>query len=113
MIEFVLIDLDDTILDFHKAERVGLENTLRHFGVEPTAEIASLYADINRAHWAQLEQGKMTRKQVNEGRFVELFRHLGVEVDGAACAAYDLSQLGLTPDYLPGAQEAMERLGKK
>lgn len=111
--EFLLIDLDDTILDFHKAERVGLENTLRHFGVEPTAEIAALYADINRYHWAQLEVGKMTRKQVNEGRFVELFRHLGVEVDGEACAAYYLSQLALTHDYLPGAKEALERLQKK
>ena len=28
MIEFLFIDLDDTILDFHKAERIGLENTL-------------------------------------------------------------------------------------
>ncbi len=113
MIRFLLIDLDDTILDFHKAERIGLENTLRHFGVEPTEETIALYLEINRAHWAQLEVGKMTRKQVNEGRFTELFRQLGVEVDGAQCAAYYLSQLGLTHDYLPGAKEAMEALGQK
>ena len=36
MIEFLLLDLDDTILDFHKAERIALSKTIRQFGVEPT-----------------------------------------------------------------------------
>ncbi len=113
MIEFVLIDLDDTILDFHKAEQVGIRNTLRHFGVEPTDGTIELYLQINRAHWKRLERGEITRKQVNEGRFEVLFQQLGHQVDGAACAAYYLSQLGLTHDYLPGAEEAVRRLSKK
>ncbi len=113
MIEFVLIDLDDTILDFHKAEQVGIRNTLRHFGVEPTDETIELYLQINRAHWQRLERGEITRKQVNEGRFEVLFQQLGHQVDGAVCAGYYLSQLGLTHDYLPGAEEAVRRLSKK
>ena len=113
MIKFLLIDLDDTLLDFHKAERVGLENTFRYFGLEPTEETVALYLQINAAHWRALEQGQMTRKQVNEGRFETLFRQLGREVDGAQCAAYYLSQLALTHDYLPGAEEAVKRLAKK
>ena len=28
MIEFLFLDLDDTILDFHKAERVALSKTI-------------------------------------------------------------------------------------
>jgi 2-haloacid dehalogenase len=113
MIKFLLIDLDDTILDFHKAERIGLENTLRHYGVEPTAETVELYKQINAAHWQALERGEMTRKQVNEGRFETLFRQLGREVDGAECAAFYLSQLALTHDYLPGAEDAIRSLSKK
>ena len=113
MIKYLLIDLDDTILDFHKAEQIGLENTLRHYGVKPTDETVELYKIINQAHWRALEQGQMTRKQVNEGRFVELFRHLGKTVDGAECAAYYLAQLGLTHDFLPGAEDAVKSLSKK
>lgn len=112
MIEFLFLDLDDTILDFHKAERIGLENTLRHYGVEPTAETVELYKHINQAHWQALERGGLTRKQVNEGRFTTLFHQLGREVDGAECAAYYLSQLALTHDYLPGAKEAILSLSK-
>lgn len=113
MIEYLFIDLDDTILDFHKAEHIGLCNTLRHYGVEPTEETIALYLQINAAHWRALEKGEMTRKQVNEGRFTTLFRELGREVDGQECAAFYLSQLALTYDYLPGAEEAVKALTQK
>lgn len=113
MINFLLIDLDDTILDFHKAEYIGLCNTLRHYGVEPTEETISRYLQINAAHWRALERGEMTRKQVNEGRFTTLFRELGREVDGEECAAFYLSQLALTHDYLPGAEAVVQALAKK
>ena len=113
MIEYLLLDLDDTILDFHKAERIALKNTLRRFGVEPTPETIELYLQINQDHWRRLEKGELTRKQVNEGRFAVLFQRLGKEVDGSVCAAYYLSQLALTHDYLPGAEDAVKALSKK
>ncbi len=113
MIEFLFLDLDDTILDFHKAERIALENTLRHFGLEPTAETVALYKKINQQHWQMLERGELTRAQVNTGRFAVLFSQLGHAVDGEVCAAYYLSRLALTHDFLPGAEEAVQRLSKK
>ena len=36
MIEFLFLDLDDTILDFHKAERLAIAKTFRSFVLEPT-----------------------------------------------------------------------------
>ena len=39
MIEFLFLDLDDTILDFKKAERIAISATIRDFGVEPTEEV--------------------------------------------------------------------------
>lgn len=113
MYQFLLIDLDDTILDFHLAERVALNNTLLHFGVEPTEETVALYKSINQAHWRMLERGEVTRDYVNTQRFVALFHALGKEVDGKVCAAYYLSQLALTHDYIPGAEEAVKRLSGK
>ena len=51
MFEFLFIDLDDTILDFHKAERLAIAKTIRQFGVEPTEEVLALYHEINIRHW--------------------------------------------------------------
>ena len=73
MIEFLFLDLDDTILDFHKAERIALSKTIRQFGVEPTEEVLGRYHVINKWHWEQLEQGKLTRDEVLENRSVSCF----------------------------------------
>ena len=56
MVEFLLLDLDDTILDFHKAEHIALSKTLRSLGLEPTEEVLSRYSVINKAHWERLEK---------------------------------------------------------
>ena len=86
MYEFLFLDLDDTILDFHKAERIAISKTITEFGVEPTEEILNLYHHINKAHWEMLERGKLTREQVLVNRFGVLFERLGVSVDAPKCA---------------------------
>ena len=110
MIEFLLLDLDDTILDFHKADRIALSKTFRDFGVEPTDEALDLYHKINKWHWEQLELGLMTRDQVLVNRFGALFQARGMTVDPAACAKSYESNLGIGHYFLPGAEEAVKRL---
>ena len=110
MIEFLLLDLDDTILDFHKAERIALSKTFRDFGLEPAEDVLDLYHKINKWHWEQLELGVMTRDQVLVNRFGALFEKVGMTVDPAACAKSYESNLGIGHYFLPGAEEAVKRL---
>ena len=113
MIEFLFLDLDDTILDFHKAERIAIAKTLRDYGLEPTEEILARYHVINKWHWEQLELGKLTRKQVQQERFHVLFAELGREVDGEAIAKTYMDNLSIGHYFLPGAEEAVTQLHKK
>ena len=113
MIEFLFLDLDDTILDFHKAERIAISKTIREFGVEPTEEILNLYHGINKWHWEQLELGRLTRAEVLMNRFGVLFEQLGKTVDASACAKVYEKNLSIGHYFLPGAEEAVERLHKK
>ena len=113
MIEFLFLDLDDTILDFHKAERIAIAKTIRDFGVEPTEEILHRYHIINKWHWEQLELGKLTRAEVLENRFAVLFSELGMEVDATLCARTYEKNLSQGHWFLPGAEEAVDRLSKK
>ena len=113
MIEFLFLDLDDTILDFKKAEYIAIGKTIADFGVEPTEEIRHRYHLINKWHWEQLELGTMTRDQVLEGRFKVLFSELGVEVDAEKVARDYERNLGTGHWFLPGAEEAVESLHKK
>ena len=112
MTEFVFLDLDDTILDFHAAERIALAKTLSHFGVEPTAAVVERYHIINRQHWERLERGELTRAQVQEGRFRVLFAELGREADPVAITRNYEKNLGIGHYFLPGAQEAVQALSR-
>ena len=113
MVEFLFLDLDDTILDFHKAEHIALEKCLRFYGIDPTEAVCSRYSAINRAHWERLERGELTREQVLVGRFATLFEELGVVADAAQCADMYAENLGIGHYFLPGAPEAVEQLAKK
>ena len=113
MYEFLLIDLDDTILDFHMQEKVAIEKTLSEAGISPTPEACTLYSQINDAHWKRLEKGEITREQVLYGRFEVLFATLGITADAKATANAYKENLGQGHYFLPGAEEAVKALQKK
>lgn len=113
MIKFLFLDLDDTILDFHKAERIALSKTLRAFGAEPDEELLHRYHLINKAHWEMLERGELTRQQVLVNRFDVLFRELGRPHDPAAIARCYEKNLSVGHYFLPGALEAVKSLKGK
>ena len=113
MIECLLLDLDDTILDFHKAERIAIAKTFEDFGVAPTDEVLHRYHLINKACWERLEKKEWTREQVLVNRFGILFNEVGVKVDPAACARAYEKNLSIGHYFLPGAEEAVASLSKK
>ncbi len=113
MLEFLFVDLDDTILDFHKAEHIALGKTLQSFGLEPTQGVLDRYSLINKAHWEMLERKELTREQVLVGRFDVLFREYGMQIDPMQCARTYEHNLSIGHYFLPGAYEAVESLSRK
>ena len=111
--EFLFLDLDDTILDFQKAERLAISRTFRSFGLEPTEQVLERYHVINRQHWERLERGELTRDQVITGRFQMLFEELGIPAQPQAVAKGYEHNLGLGHYFLPGAKEALDTLRGK
>lgn len=113
MIRNVLFDLDDTLFDFHKAEKIALTKTLVHFGIDPTEETLALYSTINAAHWKRLELGEISREEVKVGRYRELFKTIGVECDPVKATAYYESMLAIGHYFMPGAPELLGELYRK
>lgn len=113
MVEFLFIDLDDTILDFHKAEEVAIRKTLSAFGVAPTEAVCARYSQINDNHWKMLERQEITRQQVLVGRFAQLFSELGIDADARQCSLCYMENLGIGHYFLPGAQAAVQSLSGK
>ena len=113
MIEFLFLDLDDTILDFQKAERLALAKTLESFGLPPTDTVLARYHEINREHWERLERKELTRQQVLVGRFAALFAEMGLSAQAEQVARAYEENLSQGHYFLPGAEEVLQSLSKK
>ncbi len=109
----VLFDLDDTLLDFHKAEASAIRRTLTAVGAPATDEIAARYSAINDAHWKRLEKGELTRVQVLTGRFAQLFSELGV--DFSPEDAWHIYEKNLSEGhwFIEGAEELLQTLSPR
>ena len=78
MITTILFDLDDTLLDFKRAEANALRQTLLQMDIAPTEQTLIRYSAINQHQWELLEQGRITREQVLHQRFDILFQELKI-----------------------------------
>lgn len=113
MIKTVFLDLDDTLLDFHRSEAVAIAETLSGFGIEPTEAVKKRYSEINRGVWEQLELGNMTREEILVRRFELLFEELGVNVDGMEARRRYEWNLGGSYFYMAGAEKLLDEISKK
>lgn len=109
MIRYLFLDLDNTILDFTRAESIAIRKTMAACGLEPTDTLAARYSVINDLHWKALERGELTKPQVVTGRFAMFFGEQGIEVDAAAVAKTYEHFLSQGHWFLPGAEETVKQ----
>lgn len=86
MKDIFLLDLDETLLDFQRAEEVNLFATLKEFGIAADRQVYARYHDINDALWKLLEKGGIDREGLKVRRFEELCGEFGYRADAAAIA---------------------------
>jgi len=110
MIKNIFLDLDDTILDFQKAEAIALSKTLTILGLTPTNEIISRYSQINLEQWRLLEEEKCTREQVLINRFKILFLEFGINCSGLEAKEQYEQLLGVGHYFIPNALDILETL---
>lgn len=106
----VLLDLDNTILDFNRAERVALSRTLTELQVPFDGAMLARYNIINIQHWEMLENGLLTREQVLVQRFETLYRELGIDADAWKTQDRYETLLAEGHWFMPGAEEMLQDL---
>lgn len=68
-----LFDLDDTLLDFHASEKIGLGIALRSHGLSFSDDIYRAFREYNKSLWLELEKGTITRRELFAKRFQKVF----------------------------------------
>lgn len=113
MVKTVLLDLDDTILDFKESERCAIRQALSFAGIDPTDDVCRLYSEINDSLWKKLEKGEITRKKLLTYRFEILFDELSVDFDVNEMQDCYMQSLSQQVHFVDGAKDLLETLCKK
>lgn len=112
--KFLLIDNDNTLMDFSAAEKAALPDALEALGVPADEGTLATYHRINDALWKALERGETTQAKLKVDRFAQLLEVLGrTEPTAQALADEYQEQLSHHAELLPGAMALMEALHGK
>ena len=110
MIKYILLDVDDTILDFGKSEKCALGRTFETVGIPLNDAVAERYSAINMLQWEALERGEITREQVLVRRFELLLSELGLSIPAEPLQAMYERYLAEEHWFVDGAPELLRSL---
>ena len=109
----VLLDIDDTILDFHECAKATILRASEDFGVEFTKEMLSYYMEQNAFLWGQYEKGIISREDIFRTRFPMLFKEYGFDVDGIEFENAFQKYFKTQYKFVDGADELVKYLSSK
>ena len=109
--DYILLDADNTLFDFDRAEYLALKDTARGLlGLELTDEQVALYSEINRSYWRRFERGEVQRPDFLLDRFRDYLSLLGCTADIAVFNRTYMASLGSFGVLFPGAQAFVRHL---
>ncbi len=102
---WLLVDLDNTVLDFDQGAAQSLDDALEAFGISATPEHQALYKEINLRCWAAFERGEMDASTLRARRFQLFVRQAKLAVDPIALNRLYLSKLSQQVHEIEGARD--------
>lgn len=111
MYKYLLFDLDNTLLDFTKAERKALHKTFDEFSV-PFSDInVSVFKKYNKKYWELFEEGKIAKEELLVRRFNDFFSEIEINyVDSVKFNSFYLNALSDGTEEIDHAYELLESL---
>lgn len=109
----ILMDADNTLLDFTRSEHDAIAETLAHFGLPNDDATIAIYSEVNDAHWKMLERGEIEKKVLMWKRFEAFCARTGLVADPKALAADYLRTLSTKSYMIDGALEVCAALAQK
>ena len=79
MLKYILLDVDDTILDFRKSQDEAIKYMLDYFGVFVDDKMPEVYHECNAKCWRAYERGEISQAEIFPMRFKLLFDHYSID----------------------------------
>lgn len=109
--DWLLFDLDNTLLDFSQVSKKAFSDLVNHFDIDHP-EAYQAYHPINAKHWNYFEKQKIDANGVRYGRFEEFLKNISSSVNPKQMADKYLDLLIHHSEWIPGAEEMIQNLAQ-
>ncbi len=109
----VLLDVDDTIIDFHESAKATIIKAGRDFNIKITDDMLAYYMTQNDILWGEYEKGIIDRDEIFRLRFPLLFKEYGYCIDGIEFERLFQEYFKSETILVDGAKEFVEYLYSK
>ena len=119
MYKTILLDIDNTLFDYLKAENYAVRTTFEDFGFFTSVseskfeEVKKEYRNINDLLWEKLEKGEITSSKLKIERFRILFEKINLSYSSEEFSKQYLKRLGEGAFLFDGAEELCRYLHGK
>lgn len=113
MIKAVLLDVDNTLLDFNKSADATIKSAFNELGIKYSADILDVFLRINDTLWHRIEKKELTREELHRIRWSIIFDKLGITADGHEMERLFLSRLANYAIPVDGAIDIVKYLSGK
>lgn len=113
-IKAVLLDVDNTILDFHICAKVSMQAAFSDFGLTYEERMFPVFLKINDKLWEEIEKGTLKREELYKIRWKLIFEALGIS--GPEPASVDEAfrkYISESAEPVDGAYELLGYLSEK
>ncbi|WP_195702002.1 YjjG family noncanonical pyrimidine nucleotidase [Companilactobacillus futsaii] len=110
--KYILIDLDDTILDTRANTRNALKEMSKFVDFPFNDEQIQYWYQMNDSLWKQLEEKQISRQELMNSRFPNLFRHFNKKIDTTNINQQYFALLNQQHELMPGAKKTLQELNK-
>lgn len=111
--KFILLDADDTILDFQKSAMFAFKKMLKHYQVKYKRKYLKEYHEENNRLWRLYEKGEIPRKQIFDDRLKTLVTKYNLPFNPVEASYLYLKYLSLGAFILGNSKEELARLSQK
>lgn len=109
-IQWLLFDLDNTLLDFDEGAQVAIKQTLSHFQLHDRAdELIRSYHQINHFCWDQFERGAIDVHTLKDQRFTMFVEQNQLDIDPQVMNRFYLTLLSQQTEEIVGARMLLDQ----
>ena len=113
MIKSVLLDIDNTLLDFNESAKATMKSAFKTLAIDYREEVFKTFLRVNNELWLKIERKEMTRQELHRVRWGIIFDELKIDADGGQMERLFLDNLENYALPVVGALDLIKYLAGK